>query len=130
MPAEDPSICSHLCVADQATFFRLLRPELVQIFKTKFPKELLHPDSLTPFIRQGTEDEQKQYNERASKATQLLLEQVQTFATELSKLETAELFQNWSSELHKRGINVRHQGLLRSLVQKETKQGTSKRNVT
>jgi hypothetical protein len=129
MPPEDPTVCSHLLPEPQGVYFRLLRPELVQVFKSKFPQELLHPDSLTQFISQATEQEQNRYNGCANKASRLLLEQIQTFAAELNKLKSeavALLFQSWSSELHKRGINLRHQGKLRCLLQAERKEGKHK----
>src|SRR4051794_15267805 len=111
MPPEDPSVCKHLLPAPQAVFFRLLRcainrslsvdfesavvlcpfrPELVGIFKSKHPNELLHPDALTPFITAGTALEQKLFNERTTQATQLLMDQVKAFADELRTLSESK----------------------------------------
>ena len=113
-PPESPISTPHLPPCKQSIFFRMLRPELLQIVKNMN----LNPLSCDAFSNWGTGDENKVKHCRdVVLATNLLVTRiVPEFVTVLehhwADIGSVKLVQ----EAHLRGINVRHLGLVRSLL--------------
>eukprot|EP00466_Bigelowiella_natans_P016103 jgi/Bigna1/135819/aug1.31_g10527 len=118
-PPEDAQVTEHLPIVGQPVFYRMVRPELLQILKREGDSPPLSPDAFTGFSRGDPDAEH--HEKKATKATEYLLDHViPDYARQLSalSLEDASRFREpVSSELHARGINVRHLGLLHGLVQ-------------
>ena len=119
-PPESPTDTPHLLHSprEQSIFWRQLRPELCKKYDT-----LLSPDACCQ-ITYGVPDEAVQ-SEGVSKATvHMIQELIPAMIRELSLKDlTLPLSQGYgldvAEELHQRGINVRHLGLIRSLVWQE-----------
>ncbi|GAM25978.1 hypothetical protein SAMD00019534_091530 [Acytostelium subglobosum LB1] len=100
-------------IAHRDVFFKLLRPELVRTFD--------RPLSSDAFTGWGSEDpKQEQHNEDIIEATSHLFDIViRQAATELESLAKQELFKDTfdiGPFVHKFGINLRHLGRLRSMI--------------
>lgn len=137
-PPEAPSETPHLPRAPEArtVFARLLRPEFLAALK-EAGRPPLSPDALSAWG--GTGGEADLHNERVAAATRhLVAEVVPDYARDLDSIAPAapgkaapataaassnprrhrlrQLAEPVSEELHARGINMRHAGLLRSHV--------------
>jgi hypothetical protein len=119
MPPESPLHTKHLTSHSQSLFVRLLRPELLTYLRLK-GSNALSPDALSAWSA-GDEDATR-HNADIDNATSILINEViPSYAAELtSSIHTSReallLAPSLSSQLHQRGINVRHMGLLRSKV--------------
>ena len=118
-PPEHPEVTAvHLprVPRDQSIFWRRLRPE----FCRKYEYEQLSPDALC-LITQRVEDRDKQ-NKAVELATSYLLKElIPSFVKELTGRKYAlplseGLGLDLTTELHSRGINMRHLGLMRSML--------------
>jgi hypothetical protein len=116
-PPEIPEETPHLQRAprDQSVFWRLLRPEFCRTYD-----EPLSPDAVC-MLAVKTPDADMHY-ERLVKATKYLVSEAvpalaDSLVTRDYSLPVSEgLGLDLSMELHNRGINMRHLGLLRSLL--------------
>jgi len=127
-PPEHPEMVPHLGSSgkDQAIFFRLQRPELLQKRK-ELKAAPLSSDALSNFAKSARDYEQQ--NEEVAKSTAFLVKGViPEFATtfEKEKLPEAEdqisktrIHISLASRFHKAGVNNRHMGLVRSLIGSE-----------
>lgn len=126
-PPESPEVTKHLPIYSQSIFFRLLRPEFLQILKSsKFPP--LSPDALAGLFLvffnllivgwSRNASDMIEMNERVKMATRVLLEIIiPEFAQKLNEMPLGSIKNYRMSEnLHRHGINVRHLSLIRSLV--------------
>ncbi len=117
-PPEAPVVCSHLAVraAKQNTvLFHLLRPEFLQRLKAD-GLPALSPDAFTGW---GADDAKcKEHDEEVERASLLLMgEHLPRFARELTQLPLDQLEKlNLAEEVHRRGLNLRHIGVVRSLI--------------
>lgn len=117
-PPEHPEMTPHLQRAprDHSVFWRQLRPE----FCRKYEHEQLSPDALCMIV-QRSPDRDKQ-NKAVELATAYLTKElIPSFTKELTQrtymMPLSEgLGLDITSELHCRGINMRHLGLMRSLL--------------
>ena len=117
-PPEHPECTSHLRRAprDHSIFWRHLRPE----FCRKYEAEQLSPDALCLIVQRAPD--RAQQNLAVEKATiYLVKELIPKFLSELTlrkySMPTSEgLGLDITAELHCRGINIRHVGLMRSLL--------------
>jgi hypothetical protein len=115
MPAEHPDYTPHLPIVPrrQSVFWRLLRPELL-----KFCQQPLSPNAFNE-LTGGSKDHLQQI-ESLAKATEYLVQEViPVYLNSLSKRDLVlPLSQGFgidiASELHCRGINIRHLGYMRS----------------
>jgi len=116
----------HLRRNRQAVFFRMLRPEFLQWLKKNHrpnkPKEQLPPlscDALTNW-GQGGKDA-KEHNNRVREATSILVSKVIPEFANIFEQKTPRQLRDIqvSEELHRHGINVRHMGLVRFLINGE-----------
>jgi hypothetical protein len=123
LPPESPAICTHLPHHPQAIFFRLFRPELMVLLKASGKSPPLSPDALSGWGAQPP-DEAHKLNLHVHQATQHLCSVIiPDFAHELDKMDNKRLAlfaTNISVEVHRRGINCRHLGLLWSHCQSST----------
>jgi hypothetical protein len=101
-----------------AVFFRMMRPELLQIIAGKKDEETsrsfgpVSPDSLSQWGKVGREE----FNDMNVRVTRYLLqEQTKQAAVKLSKLHLHELESlTISKEFHHLGLNMRHLALVRN----------------
>lgn len=115
MPAEHPDYTPHLPIVPrrQSVFWRLLRPELL-----KFLKQPLSPNAFNE-LTESSKDHVQQL-EGLAKATEYLVQEViPIYLNSLSRRDLVlPLSQGFgidiASELHCRGINIRHLGYMRS----------------
>lgn len=93
---------------------KLLRPEFVKENPTP-----LSSDAFTGF--QSPDDPNKQIHaQEVKEATRLLFKKVGSFATELNRHDCSPVdHQELIEEMHKRGINARYLGMLRTMVRIE-----------
>lgn len=114
-PPESPFDTPHLCWPQQAVFFRMLRPEFLQYLKDK-GSPALSCDALTNWAQ--SHKDSSMHNKRLQAATRVLVgEVVPAFASRFAKKELKDLRDiHVSEEMHRFGINVRHAGLVRSLI--------------
>jgi hypothetical protein len=117
MPMEDPEATPHLPQSErgQSIFYRVLRPELVQDYKVP-----LSADANCCISKEATDWEEHCQN--AKEAAQFMCKElIPQFAEELSQRprvaegnlpSVANL--DITEEMHRRGINMRHLGLLRT----------------
>ena len=103
-PAESPLDTPHLPRSGQSVFFRLLRPELLQIRRAlRLPP--LSPDALAGW---GHVDRET-FDQRARDATRHLVNDIiPAFATHLSLPATPALTEPVSEAVHSKGINIRY----------------------
>ena len=119
-PPESPNDTPHLIAHPQAVFFRLLRPEFLQILKNTNALPPLNSDGLTNWAR--LEPNVQSHNADIKHATQIMIQDlVPKFASWLQQWVLTASHQEKSNIqlatlLHKRGINVRHIGLVRSHI--------------
>jgi len=112
MPPEDPSLTVHLprSPRDHSIFWRQLRPELVKNYQSS----PLSSNAFSMFCLDapGWEDEIA----AVSWATkELLMQEIPKYADELADRDLDDVASTeFVREMHARGINVRHLGLLRS----------------
>lgn len=114
MPAEYP--LSHLPRSNSCVFWRLQRPEFLQLLK-RTNQPALSPDALTGWGRA----DQATMDADVRAASQILCETIHAYAKQLDlqNVETEQALEEISVEMHRKGINVRHLGLLRNLVSRE-----------
>eukprot|EP00954_Amorphochlora_amoebiformis_P005176 407328-Amorphochlora_amoeboformis.AAC.3 len=121
-PPESVWDTPHLSRPLQAVFFRMLRPEFLQFLKED-RQPPLGPLSCDALTRWGqTYTDRHKHNERLREATRILCNEViPAFAEEFAKRPVERLKAiHVSEELHRKGINVRHMGLLRHLIKADT----------
>lgn len=116
-PPEVPSTTPHFrgVARDQSVFWRFLRPEYILTCK-----EPLSPDACCSVVYR-TDDRRKHYNHLAAACNDLVQTIIPKFVYSLLLrsyvLPASEGFGlDLTHELHSRGINVRHLGLMRSLL--------------
>lgn len=109
MANHDFSLLFRQAPRGHSIFWRQLRPEFVKSYKHK-----LSPDALSSLAKDGGDG--VEHNQRVHEATNILVKTaIPRFADELSLKTEEELSKmDISLEMHKRGINMRHIGLLRS----------------
>lgn len=123
LPPESPESTSHLLRDGRAVFYRLLRPKFLQYLQAR-SHEPVNPDCFTGWNTK--EVRRAEHRNILTSATNLLVREViPQFAAWLDKTlrssSKAEIrVFHLSQEMHKRGINMRHLGLLRSLLQQGT----------
>jgi hypothetical protein len=111
-PPESPLICSHLPHSQQSIFSRLLRAEFLQYLRREKLSPALSPDSLSGWGECGARD----HNADIHQATAILIHKVlPEFARWLGGQSVHTLQHiRLTEELHIRGINIRHCGLVRA----------------
>lgn len=116
-PPEIPEFTPHLprSPRDQSVFWRRLRPEFCYTFSAP-----LSPDAASTIVYHAV-DQDSQYNTVSNATAQLVNKNIEEFVEHLSirtfHIPLADgLGLNISSEMHIRGINLRHMGLVRSLM--------------
>lgn len=115
-PPEDTKQIDHFKTSSRgmAVIWRLLRPEIVRTGPSP-----LSPDSYSLFSDAAGPDQANVHDSACDKATTRLLRVViPAFAEELCSWPGNDkmiLNMSWSREMHSRGINLRHLGLLRSM---------------
>ncbi len=127
-PPESPFDTPHLPTYGQSVFCRLLRPELLQRLKKDKVSPPLSSDALSGWGASVTQpQETERHNMNIRRATHWLVTHViPEFARELIHPITYnadyrakglnEFARSLSREAHKRGINLRHLGLLRHYI--------------
>ena len=119
-PPEHPECVRHLPAGEQAIFFRLMRPELLQ--RRRREKEpRLSSDALSAFVK-GAGDFEQQSRDVSDATTYLVQHVVGEWAREFEKTRISvddKTHVSLSPLLHKSGINCRHMGLVRSLLTQE-----------
>jgi hypothetical protein len=109
---ESPNESSHLTNRPQAIFYRLFRPEYLQLRK-RAGLPPLSADALSNWGREGCE----MHNPAVQSATIHLLQQViPSLARDLDSRSVSALRVPVSEAVHRRGVNIRHIGLLRSYI--------------
>ena len=116
-PPELPDTTPHLhsTARDQSVFWRLLRPEYVRSYKVP-----LSPDAMCAITFRAPDNEMHIVHLRAA-CRNLIDKVIPSFLTSLLKRDyvfpLSEGFGiDLTSEMHARGINIRHLGLMRSLL--------------
>ena len=112
LPSEDPAETPHLQrePRDQSVMWRKLRPEFLLQYK-----KALSPDAFLMFSKGTTDAEKSCYG--ATQATRVLMTKIlPAYANEVSVrskdlVETLDV----ASEMHRRGISMRHLGHLRNM---------------
>ena len=129
MPPEAFAVTRHLDKVGSAVFSRMLRPELLQTLKAKTDIGPLSPDHLTGFGRGAKDDADAtantvRFDRLAGDATRYLLETViPDFALELAADSLVDIsIGRWAPEMHTRGINMRHLGLVRHELLKQSRE--------
>ncbi len=117
MPPEAPINVPHLPKYGQTIFYRLLRPEFLQTCKqARLPA--LSADAFSGFGVNNSSE----LNAHVRLATQYLIQKIiPAFASKLVSNPSATKDRHlivWSQAMHTAGINMRHLGLIRSLVLK------------
>jgi hypothetical protein len=134
LPPEDGRVASHLIPDPQSPFYRILRPEFLRAWKASGGAPL-SPDALS---RWGLEDSlihNQAVNDATKRLIHVIIPDLATLldsgthsgslvrgedvkAKEHQRDDTTALVlrEPISEELHRRGINCRHIGLLRSLI--------------
>ena len=120
-PPQMPSVCDHLEAESQSVFCRLFRPEFMQSLKERRIVDPLSPDALSNWSFLQTDD--AIHNLNVEKATRYLVKEViPAYAKEINRcVSEADLAEALGEEpvserVHRRGINMRHLGLVRSLI--------------
>jgi hypothetical protein len=118
-PSEIPSETPHLTFAsrEQSVFWRQLRPEFCKQYG-----QALSPDA-TSTITSGTGDRERHYGDLEYATRNLISKVIPDYLELLIKRDfvlplSEGLGLDVASELHARGINIRHLGLLRSMLWK------------
>lgn len=119
-PSENHEETQHLPPAPraQSIFWRLLRPEFCRSYPIA-----LSPDGCCSIVK-DTVDERKQYEDIQNATKHLLSVTVPTFINHLCTMDfslplSLGLGIDLTSEMHHRGINIRHLGYIRSLIWQE-----------
>lgn len=119
-PPESCLDTPHLPFQSRSIFFRLLRPELLLYLRDTGKSPPLNPDA---FCRWGVQDPEFEAScDDVRLATRVLVEEViPEFATWLQKdMESSTRAERqsfaFSFHMHRRGIGMRHLGLVRSLL--------------
>ena len=112
LPPESCECAPHLIEADRgmSIFWRKLRPEFLR--RCPFP---VSPDAFSLFIKDSPDcDEQNEACLNAS--SKLVGEVIPAFADWLSKVPYNQVVElDLTAQMHRRGVNMRHLGLLRSM---------------
>jgi hypothetical protein len=111
LPPENPKASGHLPQGQKTIFYRLLRPEFIKNFPLP-----LSSDSLSKFA--DGDPHAFTHNENSFQATSTLVHNLIPRVVEEMVKQGHELFhdlnhKSLSNYLHRRGINMRHLGLLR-----------------
>jgi hypothetical protein len=124
LPPEDPRHTPHLLSfpREQSIMWRTLRPELVK--SNPIP---LSPDALS-LITNGTRDWEEQANGVGAATSRLVRKIIPACAEEFAGKdwngpEASGPLLDLTGELHRRGIGMRHLGLLRSMFWREVETG-------
>lgn len=120
MPPEDGQLCFHLNQHSDI-FYRLLRPELLQHFRTETgdgPRvRPLNPDCYSGWMDKNDPNHLEYFEQNKTATHHLLTCAIPNFAAELLDKGVAGLGKLvLSVELHRRGINVRHLGMCHSFL--------------
>lgn len=124
LPPTYPFHVPHLPMDSHSVFYRMFRPEYLKI-RAEMGLPPLSPDALSGWSR-GQPDA-KELNQRIIDATSHLLNDlIPEFAAKLNKAKHSRFHINEmlfpvSEKLHRRGINIRHIGLLRSHLDDDDK---------
>lgn len=112
-PPESVRTCTHLPRLGTPEFYRMLRPEFLQIWKEKNQGAALNPDAYTHF---SAGPDSRQLNRTVTDATRYLLDEVIVDFVDRFSDHVAEFDYTHpcSQLLHQHGINARHMGLIRS----------------
>lgn len=118
LPAEWSQATTHLPTIGRPMFYRLLRPELLRILRSKGQLELyppVCPDAFTNWCL----DNREYHDATAKNATLFMLHFMiprlaRNLVGDLSKQVMAKACRSMSVALHRYGINCRHLGLLRA----------------
>jgi hypothetical protein len=117
-PPQSPRVCSHLpTIRGQSIFFRLFRPEFLA-FLRRVGHPALSSDAFSSFGRA----DKSSHDANCEDATRVLLQVAKAHAIGLSH-ESEKVLQGLTplsgglrQELHRKGINMRHLGWLRSCI--------------
>lgn len=116
-PSEVPTETPHLRIVprSQSIFWRMLRPEYVRNYK-----DTLSPDACSMLVYRAS-DSQKHYDNLTTATNNLIENIIPSFVYSILqrdfRLPISEGFGiDLASELHAQGINLRHLGLMRSLL--------------